>query len=357
MSVLQGAVRAAVDVGSGSTKLVVARLRSGAHGVSVAEVLLQRETEVLLAHALESGSSDGEGGAESSNKAGSDEKKGRRIGSEALEQCRTALKSYRAAALELGAPGLSGVGTAVFRLAEDGPKFLDNLREEDEIDVRLISQAEEGTLGWNTACAVTGMTAGEKAAEDLVCWDSGGGSFQLSWCGGSELFEGPMGTSTVTAALVRMQGRDFAPDVSPNPVSAENVAGLRKFIEDVLDPLDKTACPIAKPESRVVTIGGDTCAFNIARIAVGSHSPPHMVHKAELDAAIESHLGLDDNALLERGYTRELQPSMVVSKLVLVSTVMDVFKFDKFEYCPSTGSCLGVLLAQAAKEVKLNPEA
>ncbi|GBG23809.1 Hypothetical Protein FCC1311_000292 [Hondaea fermentalgiana] len=339
---MQGAVRAAVDVGSGSTKLVVARLAQKAGGLAIDEVLLHRETEVLLAHALESSTSKAEGG-ETATAAGEGE-----IGAVALQECRDALQEYKKAALDLGAPNLEGVGTAVFRLAKDGPAFLDALREQDDINVRLISQAEEGKLGWATACAVTGMSPSEEAAKDLVCWDSGGGSFQLSWNQGSQLFKGPMGTSTVTAALVRLQGREFSSAVSPNPVQASHVDGLRDFIRKTLEPLDKGDCPIGSETSRVVAIGGDTCAFNIARLAIGSDAAPHVVQREALDAAIGRHLNLDDEALIGLGYTRALQPSMVVSKLVLVSTVMEIFNVKAFEYCPSTGSCLGVLLSQAA---------
>ena len=70
-----------------------------------------------------------------------------------------------------------GCATAVFRSAENGEEVLERVRSEIEIDVQMVSQELEGRLGFLTAKAVG---PADVKAEELIAWDSGGGSFQIT---------------------------------------------------------------------------------------------------------------------------------------------------------------------------------
>ena len=71
----------------------------------------------------------------------------------------------------------TGVATAAFRKASNGAKFLHRVRDEIGIKIFIISQEQEATMGFLTACATS---SSELMAQEIVSWDSGGGSFQLA---------------------------------------------------------------------------------------------------------------------------------------------------------------------------------
>ena len=67
------------------------------------------------------------------------------------------------------------MATAAFRKASNGAAFLLQLRDEG-LPLRLISQDREAFLGFLTA----NHHCPDVAAYDLVSWDCGGGSFQIT---------------------------------------------------------------------------------------------------------------------------------------------------------------------------------
>jgi exopolyphosphatase/pppGpp-phosphohydrolase len=334
------AVLAACDVGSGSTKLLVVRAAVGGAALQVREVLASRETEVLLQHDLES-----LGG-------------GRFLSPAVLGKCRATLQGYRDAARALGATRLQGVGTQVFRTADNGAAFIAGVsRELEGLSLRLVSQQEEGALGLWTASALVGEAPGPDATHGIVSWDSGGASFQLAAGGGAgapTIFQGPCGSSSVTAALVRLQGRPFDARVSPNPVSGDDLARLRRHIaEELLAPALASAPAFfsrgALRGRRVVAIGGLTCAFSIVGMAVHGKGGACVVRRDQLPAATRAVLRRSDTELEALGFSKHLQPDMVVPKLCLIEAVMQLFEIDQYEYHPSAGSCLGVLASAHAQ--------
>ena len=80
-----------------------------------------------------------------------------------------------------------GVATEVFRTAPNGAAFLRNVELELGLAVTVISQQAEAELGLATAEGYNGQhpDAGVSAtgdcsdADDVIAWDSGGGSFHF----------------------------------------------------------------------------------------------------------------------------------------------------------------------------------
>ncbi|MBX3019693.1 MAG: hypothetical protein KF767_17525 [Bdellovibrionaceae bacterium] len=67
-----------------------------------------------------------------------------------------------------------GVATAAFREAANGPLYLESLNRELGINVKLITQKEEGMWGYNAA-----QTKLPRVGQKALVWDIGGGSQQL----------------------------------------------------------------------------------------------------------------------------------------------------------------------------------
>merc|ERR1719189_1173206 len=67
------------------------------------------------------------------------------------------------------------IATEVFRKAANGEQYLAQIKEEFGLAVDMVSQDLEAELGFRTAAALH-----DGRAQDLICWDSGGASFQIT---------------------------------------------------------------------------------------------------------------------------------------------------------------------------------
>jgi len=333
-------VLAGLDVGSGATKLFVCRAEL--HPVfKVTQVLLEKETEILLQH-----DTDSSGG-------------GKLLGNAVLQKCKEVLKSYQSEAKALGAEELGGVATQVFRSAKNGAQFIEEMRTELGIELQVVSQEREGELGFATASALASDSL--PSGQTLMSWDSGGGSFQLAMDNGKTVFKGPLGSSSVTAGLVRLQGKEFlsgALRTSPNPASESHIAALKRWIGQALEgPIAAHHNIVEKaPTSFIVGIGGQTSAFRICSKAiqavVDDSSPGHRkITRENLGLALYACTGKTDADFEAIGFPPALQPDMILPKLCLVHTVMELLHLDTIYFYPSTGSCLGYLALRHSKSV------
>jgi exopolyphosphatase/guanosine-5'-triphosphate,3'-diphosphate pyrophosphatase len=135
---------AVIDIGTNSTRLLVAEVHDGV----VRE--LDRRTEVTRL---------GEG-VEATG----------RLSDAAIGRVSETLASYRAAIDGLGGERVVAVATSAMRDAENGPAFRDEIQRRFDVDARTISGDEEARLTF------LGATAGRTAGTDTLVIDIGGGS-------------------------------------------------------------------------------------------------------------------------------------------------------------------------------------
>ena len=133
-----------VDIGTNSTRLLVAELRDG----RVAE-LDRRTTVTRLGEGLEASG---------------------RLSDGAIARVSDALAAYREAIDALGAARVVAVATSAMRDAANGPAFRDEIERRFGIDARTISGDEEARLTF------LGATAGREAEAETLVIDIGGGS-------------------------------------------------------------------------------------------------------------------------------------------------------------------------------------
>ncbi|KAK3262620.1 hypothetical protein CYMTET_28534 [Cymbomonas tetramitiformis] len=154
------AILAALDVGSGASKLEVAKVDTTIiPWTVVGESLFAKEQELKLASDLKSSENN-------------------TISAHIIDRLFEVLKNFKKVASDLGATEISAAATAVFRLADNAPEVLKRIQSELGIRVRVISQEEEGEIGFLTAATQFSCEAPDLG--NLVAWDSGGASFQLT---------------------------------------------------------------------------------------------------------------------------------------------------------------------------------
>ncbi|MBS0654103.1 MAG: hypothetical protein JSR39_11330, partial [Verrucomicrobia bacterium] len=161
--------RAAVDVGSGSIKLTVAKV--DAQNGKIHEILYSEEHPVPFKRDMQVG-----GKSILSDKV-------QKVAFETLSNLQKELTIHRPTEWK-------GIATAASRQAKNAHEMFKKIHEDLGIHVSIISQNEEGRLGFATAAAVSKIPH-----ENLIAVDSGSGSFQITTLidGQLEVIEGELG--------------------------------------------------------------------------------------------------------------------------------------------------------------------
>jgi len=311
--------RAAFDIGSGSTKLLVADIS----GMSIASVLFGNEVPVPFAVDWKK-SSDG-------TLSEDIQAQGLRVLQKLVEICEKHA---------VPAGSRCAIATEVFRKAGNGQEYLTRVHSELGLNIEMVSQDDEARLGFFTAVALQ-----SRPAEEVVCWDSGGASFQITSQGVDSTsirsYVGSLGTGTVFATLVEaVQGRSLATCQTPNPVTAEEAVQLVQQLRDSLaEP------PTWLQGSSVTAIGGRNSMFCVASEALGGQTA---YTEEDVRRALDEAAGLSDEDLASRPYCQgELRepPAFVVPKLCLLLAVVEHCGIASVQFCPAIGSCPGLLVS------------
>jgi len=231
------------------------------------------------------------------------------------------------------------VATEVFRKAANGEEFLRNVQAQLGLEVEVVTQDVEAELGFRTAVALQ-----DRPAEEVICWDSGGASFQITSLdpegGPLRSWVGNLGSGNSTAMLVEaVQGHSFAERATPNPVAASEAEDLVARMRAELKP------PAGWLRGAAVTaIGGPNSMFAVAHEAIGAKT----FVLAEVRRALASVIGMSDEAMASKpfcqGPLRE-PPGLIVPKLCLLVAVMEHMELTEVAFCPSIGSCQGLLIS------------
>jgi exopolyphosphatase/guanosine-5'-triphosphate,3'-diphosphate pyrophosphatase len=164
-------IKAAIDVGTNSVKLLVLELRGG------------QAYSVLAEDARVTGL--GKGVAKTAA-----------LAPDAMRATLDCLRDFVERARALGAESIRVAGTEALRLAGNREAFVAQARAELGVDVEVLSPDDEARL--SRAVALRELPAG---AGDVVFFDVGGGSTELTWCSGEELSEArslPLGARRCT---------------------------------------------------------------------------------------------------------------------------------------------------------------
>ena len=242
----EDSVRCVFDVGSGATKCHVASINRAKNQVT--KSLYSHQTQIMLRHDIQS-SPDG-----------------KTFSNEILQECRDCLRAYKQIASDFGCTRYNGIATAVFRHATNGKAFLDLLNEVDGLSIEVISQKEEGKVGFLSAVCVAPNISRDK----IISWDSGGGSFQLTDAN-FNVFEGPYGSTHALTRALEQKELSFDPEGTASPFTKADLDSLIALIKsDIEDSVINNEVRMegetkivydtlkSAKDIQVVCIGGDT---------------------------------------------------------------------------------------------------
>jgi len=212
---------AVIDIGSNSGRVIVYQHETGDH----LRILAGSRAPLRLVRDL-----DAAGG----------------VAPEALERAFEALKDFRSIARGSGVSRFVAVGTSALRDATNGPAFIERVKRELGIRIRLLSGVEEARYGFLGA-------VGGLPVVDGVQFDLGGGSLQVARFHGRRL----LGATSVPLGALRVSDEFLRSD----PPTAREIRNVREHARRVLG--EAGLAPLGKGDGLVGTGG---TLRNLARV-------------------------------------------------------------------------------------------
>ena len=284
---------AAVDIGTNSTRLLVADVTDG----SVADV--ERETRVT--------------------RLGEGVDRRRRLLPVPIARTRNVLADYRRALESLGAERTLAIATSAFRDAENGEAFLGEIEWSYGFTTRLLSGHDEALMMFR------GVTSGRELRAGTVIVDVGGGSTELV----AAEPDGVRWHESLDIGSVRLTERFLHGD-PPTPAELDACAGaVRALLAERV--------PDEVRERTASAIGVAGTITSIAALALGLEEyDRERVHGFELaaDALAEQLDRLASVPLAERRRLRPLDPErapVIVVGAVIARETLSFFGVDVLE--------------------------
>jgi exopolyphosphatase/guanosine-5'-triphosphate,3'-diphosphate pyrophosphatase len=282
---------AAVDLGTNSTRLLVADVDEGRLGEIVRETRITRLGE------------------------GVDER--RRLLPAPIARVRNVLTDYRREAERLGAERTLAIATSAVRDADNGEAFLGEVEWSYGFETRLLSGHEEAQLTYR------GITSGRAIGRETLIVDIGGGSTEL-------VAGGPDGLTfhdSLDVGCVRLTER-FLPG---DPPSEEELDACAAAVRALLD--ERVPADVAQPAA----VGVAGTITSIAALDLGlDEYDPERVHGHVIPAAgVEAQLRrLASMPVAERRQIRPLEPErapVIVAGAVILREILRRFALDGIE--------------------------
>lgn len=227
-------VRAAVDIGSGATKLKIAEINTSTHKIT--KILFNEQYAVPYQEHLEK-STD------------------KNFDSTVMATGLASLKKSSEIAKKYGVQKVVAIATAAFRKAGNADEFIKEIEKETGIKVYVIDQELEGKLAFQAATNLVNTPA-----ENILVWDIGGGSLQLTMLnaeGSYQIYRGHDASVPFKNRIIQqIQGRDLGHHHSPNPMTAGEISQSVSEASRIAEKVDRIfKDKIYDPETQVIGVG------------------------------------------------------------------------------------------------------
>jgi exopolyphosphatase / guanosine-5'-triphosphate,3'-diphosphate pyrophosphatase len=249
----RGRIVAAIDCGTNSIRLLVARRETG---TATPLVDLHREMRVVRL---------GEGVDATG-----------RLSEAAMARTFAATEDYAAIIRDLGAASIRFVATSATRDAENAAAFTEGIRERLGIEPEVISGDEEAALSFAGAASVLGPSV----SGSVLVVDLGGGSteFVLGH------LNGPDGAQVSNALSVKMGCVRFTErHLKSDPPTDEEIHAAVTDIDAVLDEVEESI-PFGEAAA-IVGVAGTVTTLTAAALGLTAYEPD-TIHGTELDVDV-----------------------------------------------------------------------
>ncbi len=210
-------IRAALDIGSGATKLRVAEVDLNKN--KIVKTIVNTQITVPYQQSL--------------SKSGS-----QTIDEKTMEQGIEAIKKLKKLAVENQAKKIIGVATASFRNAHNSEEFAKRIFKETGVPIFIVDQKDEGELGFYAVEATIPIDE-----HKVIVWDIGGGSLQLTTMdkeGNIIVYRGHEASVPFRQYVIQnIQGRDVKIYDTPNPMTLDEMNHAEKHARQLAASVDQ----------------------------------------------------------------------------------------------------------------------
>lgn len=302
--------RAAIDVGSGSTKVTIADVDTEKE--VILSILFEESFPVPYQAYLES------------SYDGSFDENIRSLGMHTFHQIKDITEEYQV-------QKTAAVATAAFREASNGYGFANEVYNETGIPLQVIPQREEGVLAF-----FSGIAESDSDPENTIVWDIGTGSFQITALNDSDdltVFMGGVGSIPFRNYIIDLiQGKDSNVITTPNPMTEDEVKDADRFARS----MGRKAYPLIKEKIKQ----DETKLIGIGRLfsnSIGPNGQDGTIVRKDLRTFINGSVGLTDDEL-DNPYA-----NVDVSNAILVLAFMKALHIHEIEIV-DTKSTRGMLI-------------
>ena len=277
---------AAVDLGTNSTRLLVADVEDGRLEEVARELTITRLGE------------------------GVDER--RRLLPVPIARVRNCLVAYRRELEEHGATRTLAIATSAVRDADNGEAFLGEIEWSYGFTTRLLEGDEEAALMYR------GVSAGRPPLEDTLIVDIGGGSTELVLGANG----GPRASTSLDVGCVRLTERFLHSD-PPGKDELDAAAGYARSLLPSYEARD------------AIGVAGTVTTLAALDLGLEEYDPElthgHRISRDAVDRELARLAGMP---LAERLEVRALEPGrapVIVAGLVVLREVLDAYGLDEVE--------------------------
>jgi exopolyphosphatase/guanosine-5'-triphosphate,3'-diphosphate pyrophosphatase len=284
---------AVVDIGSNSTRLLIADVAEG----RVSEVE-RRSTVTRLGRGVDLSG---------------------QLSAEAIEAACTAIAGYVELYEQANVDGVVAIATSAVRDASNGDAFVAELRERFALSARVLDGEQEARLTY------MGATSERLPADPTLVIDIGGGSTELIVGTGSEIsFH-----DSLQAGVVRHSERHISSDP---PVTAE----LEALADDLRVPIGRAAAAVPGPRpTEGIAVAGTPTSLAAVEIGLDPYDPERVDGHTLTLAGVQRLLSrLASVPLAERREIPGLHPDRaptIVAGVVILIEVMRAFALESIE--------------------------
>ena len=277
---------AAVDLGTNSTRLLVADVEDGTLGEVSRRLTITRLGEGVDAR--------------------------RRLLPVPIARVRNCLADYRRELESLGAERTLAIATSAVRDAENGEAFLGEIEWSYAFVTRLLDGAAEAEM------MLRGVTAGRDTLEDVLVVDIGGGSTELVHAVGGEVAF----TTSLDIGCVRLTERFLRSD----PPTRPELAAAGAYVRSLLPPVEaQAAIGVAGTITTLATLDRGDDEYDPAR----THG--HRIAASSVEAQLERLASLTLEALLAVPGLEPGRASVIVAGLAILREIVTAYGLDEIE--------------------------
>jgi exopolyphosphatase/guanosine-5'-triphosphate,3'-diphosphate pyrophosphatase len=229
-----------------------------------------------------------------------------------IARVRNCLADYRRELEQLSASRTLAIGTSAVRDAENGEAFLGEIEWSYGFTTRLLDGSEEAAMMY------AGVLAGRPPLEDVLLVDIGGGSTELVRGATDE----PRASTSLDIGCVRLTERFLRTD----PPTAPELAAASAYVRGVLP---------AYRASRAIGVAGTVTTLAALDLGLAEYDPErthgHRIPFASVERELQRLASL---TLAERSTVPGIEPgraAVIVAGLVVLREIMGTYGLDEME--------------------------